>query len=55
MNLSPSFWPALALVVIGLILLFFAGWVGIVLGIIAIVGAFVVLTRGRSRTSRTRY
>jgi hypothetical protein len=53
MNLSPSFWPALALVVIGLILLFFVGWVGIVLGIIAIVAGFVVLTRGRSRTSRT--
>jgi hypothetical protein len=54
MNFSPSFWPALALVVIGLILLLFAGWVGIVLGIVAIAGAFVVLTRGRSRARPSR-
>ena len=53
MQFSPTFWPALALVALGLILLLFAGWVGFVLGIIAIVAGFVVLSRGRGRP-RTR-
>ena len=54
MNVSPTFWPALALVVLGLILLLFADWVGLVLGIIAIVAGFVVLSRGRRRPRTTR-
>jgi hypothetical protein len=54
MNVSPAFWPAVALVIVGVILLFFAGWVGFVLGVIAIIAAFVVLSRGRRRP-RTRY
>jgi hypothetical protein len=54
MNLSPTFWPALALVVLGLILLLFVGWVGIVLGAISIVAGFVVLSRGHRRTRTTR-
>jgi hypothetical protein len=51
MNFSPTFWPALALVVLGLILMLFAGWIGLILGIIAIVAGFVVLARGRGRRS----
>jgi hypothetical protein len=51
MNFSPTFWPALALVAIGLVLVLFAGWIGFVLGIIAILVAFVVLARGRGRRS----
>ena len=53
MNFSPTFWPALALVVIGLVLILFADWIGFVLGIIAIVAGFVVLARGRGRGRRT--
>ena len=49
MNFSPSFWPALALVVIGFILLFVGGTVPVVLGIAAMVLAFVVLALGRRR------
>jgi membrane-bound ClpP family serine protease len=50
MNFSPTFWPALALVVLGLVLVLFAGhWIGLVLGIAAIVAGFVVLSRGRGR------
>jgi hypothetical protein len=49
MNFSPDFVLALALVVVGVILMLAAGWVGLVLGIIAIIAGFVVLTRGRTR------
>ena len=49
MNFSPSFWPALALVVIGIILLFVGGTVPVLLGIVAMVLAFVVLGLGRRR------
>ena len=50
MNLTPKFLLAVALIVVGMILIFVAGWVGLVLGIIAILAAFVVLTRGRRKT-----
>jgi hypothetical protein len=49
MNFTPAFWPALALVVLGVILMLFAGWVGFVLGIVAIVAGFLVLALGRRR------
>ena len=49
MNVSPSFWPALALVVVGIILLFVGGTVPVLLGVAAMVFAFVVLAFGRKR------
>jgi uncharacterized membrane protein len=54
MNFSPTFWPALALVVLGLILLLFVGWVGLVLGVISIIAGFLVLSRGRRRPRTSR-
>jgi membrane-bound ClpP family serine protease len=54
MNFSPTFWPALGLVVLGLILVLFAGTVGFVLGIVAIVAGFAVLARGRRRPRTSR-
>jgi hypothetical protein len=48
-NFSPSFWPALALVVIGIILMFVGGTVPVLVGIGAMILAFVVLALGRRR------
>jgi hypothetical protein len=48
-NFSPSFWPALALVVIGIILMFVGGTVPVLVGIAAMILAFVVLALGRRR------
>ena len=50
MNFTPSFLLAIALIVIGMILIFVAGWIGLIIGIVAILAAFVVLTRGRRKT-----
>ena len=49
MNFSPSFWPALALVVVGIVLMFVGGTVPVLIGVAAMVLAFVVLALGRRR------
>jgi hypothetical protein len=53
-NVSPNFWPALALIVIGSVVAVVAGPVGLVIGILLIVAAFFVLSRGRRRARTTR-